>query len=79
MPNDLAQFPAASAGAKANAAAITFPAPSAAWGSVLSVFIADAADGGNVLAMADLPAPRTINGGDPAPTIAVNALFLRHA
>ena len=79
VPNDLTRFLAASAGAKSNAAAITFPAPSAAWGSVLSVFIADAAEGGNVLAMADLPAPRTIDGGDPAPTIAVDALLLRHA
>jgi hypothetical protein len=42
------------------------------------VFIADAPSGGNVLAMADLPSPRTINNGDIAPTIAVNALFLSH-
>jgi hypothetical protein len=79
VPNDLTRFRAASMGAKSNAAPITFPAPSAAWGSVLSVFIADEVDGGNVLAMADLPTPRIINGGDPAPTIAVNALFLHHA
>jgi hypothetical protein len=31
-----------------------------------------------VLAMADLHAPRAINGGDPAPAIVVNALFLSH-
>jgi hypothetical protein len=79
VPNDRTRFLPASTGAKSNAMAITFPAPSAAWGSVLSVFIADAAEGGDVLAMADLPTPRIINGGDPAPTIAVNALFLRHA
>jgi hypothetical protein len=78
VPNDLTHFLASSAGAKSNALAITFPAPSAAWGSILSVFIADAASVGNVLAMADLPTSRTINGGDPAPTIAVNALFLSH-
>jgi hypothetical protein len=79
VPNDLTRFQEASFGSKANAEAITFPAPSAAWGSILSVFIADAAEGGNVLAMADLPSPRTIDASDPAPTIAVDALLLRHA
>jgi hypothetical protein len=79
VANDLTRFLPASSGAKSNAVPITFPAPSAAWGPVQSVFIADAVDGGNVLAMADLPAPRTIRGGDPAPTIAVNALFLSHS
>ena len=78
VPNDLTHFLAASAGAKSNATTITFPTPSAGWGSILSVFIADAATGGNVLAMADLPAPSTINSGAMAPTIAVNALFLSH-
>ena len=78
VSNDLTHFLTASVGTKSNATTITFPSPSAAWGPILSVFIADAASGGNVLAMADLPAPRTINGGDPAPTIAVNALFLSH-
>jgi hypothetical protein len=78
VPNDLIHFLPASAGTKSNATAITFPAPSTGWGSILSVFVADAPSGGNVLAMADLPASRPINNGDPAPTIAVNALFLSH-
>ena len=78
MPNDLGHFLAASAGAKSNAKAIAFPCPSAAWGTILSVFVADAPSGGNVIAMGDLPAPRTIDGGDPAPVIAINALFLSH-
>ncbi len=79
VPNNPAHFPAASAGTKSNAATIAFPAPSAAWGSILSVFVADAASGGNVLAMADLPAPASINSGTTAPVIAVNALFFSHA
>ena len=79
VPNDLTRFQKATFGSKANAEAITFPAPSAAWGAALSVFIADAAEAGNVLAMADLPSPRIVNAGDPAPTIAVDALLLRHA
>ncbi len=78
VANDLAHFPAATSGTKSNASAVTFPAPTSAWGSILSIFVADAPTGGNVLAMADLPASKTINNGDPAPTIAVNALYLTH-
>jgi hypothetical protein len=78
VPNDLAHFVAASTGSKSNASTICFPTPTAAWGSILSVFIADSADGGNVLAMADLPAARIIDEGGPSPVIAVNALFLSH-
>jgi hypothetical protein len=78
VSNDLGRFPAASAGTKSNSVAISFPSPTAAWGTIVSVFIADAPSGGNVLAMADLPSPRTINNGGFAPTIAVNALFLSH-
>jgi len=78
VPNDLMHFPAAMAGAKFNATAISFPAPTASWGSIRSVFVADAPSGGNILAMADLPSTRRIEAGDPAPTIAVNAFFLSH-
>jgi hypothetical protein len=78
VSNDPRYFPAAFAGSKSNAGAITFPSPSATWGPILSVFVADSPSEGHVLAMADLPAPRTIKEGDPAPTIAVNALFLSH-
>ena len=78
VPNNLSHFLAASAGTKSNATAISFPSPMAAWGTILSVFIADAPSGGNVLAMADLPVPRSIKVGDPAPVIAVHALFLSH-
>lgn len=78
VTNDPGHFPAACAGTKANAEAIAFPSPLEGWGTIQSVFVADAPSGGNVLAMADLPAPRTIDGGDAAPTIAVNALFLSH-
>ena len=78
VPNDLDHFLPASGGTKSNAKAIAFPFPSTAWGPILSVFVADAPSEGNVLAMADLPAPKMIDGGDPAPTISVNALFLSH-
>ena len=78
VANDPTRFPPALAGTKSNATAITFPAPTAAWGPILSVFVADAPTGGNVLAMADLPSARDVGAEDPAPTIAVNALFLSH-
>ena len=78
VANNLTGFPAASGGTKSNAAVVTFPAPSAAWGTVASVFIADAVSGGNVLAAADLTTPKTISSGASAPTIAVGALFLSH-
>ena len=78
LANDLARFPAASGGTKTNAAVINFAIPSADWGSITSVFIADSATGGNVLAMADLPAVKTILTGSPAPSIAVGALYLSH-
>lgn len=79
VTNSLANFPASSAGSKSNAAVIAFPAPSSGWGTVVSLFVADAAAGGNVLAMADLTAPRTINAGGAAATVAAGALFLSHA
>ncbi len=79
VPNDSSHFPPASLGRKSNAMAITFPKPLAGWGSIVSVFVADTAQGGNVLAMADLPSPRIVDLGDPEPTIGVDALFFSHA
>jgi hypothetical protein len=78
VANSLANFPAASSGTKSNAAALLFPAPTADWGTVVSVFLADAATGGNVLASADLSTPRSVTNGSPAPKVAAGALFLSH-
>lgn len=78
LPNSTANFPAANAGAKSNAAVITFPAPTADWGVVQSLFLADAPTGGNVLAMADLTVPKSITNGSNAAKVAVGALFLSH-
>ena len=79
VPNDLAHFPDAVGGTKTNALPIAFPSPAADWGPIKSVFIATQATGGFVLACADLPSAIPMNRGDPAPTIAANALFLSHA
>jgi len=63
-------------GVTTNAIAITFPAPSANWGTVSHFGIFDAASGGNLLIWDALTASRTILSGDPAPSFAVDALSI---
>jgi len=63
-------------GVTSNAVAITFPAPSAPWGTVTHFAIFDAASGGNLLIWDALTASRSILGGDPAPSFAVDALTI---
>ena len=79
LPNSAVNFPSAISGAKSNASVITFPSPTGDWGTVQSLFLADAPSGGNVLAMADLTAPKSITNGSSAAKVAVGALFLSHA
>lgn len=50
VTNNATNFPAASAGAKTNANAITFATATADWGTVVAVGIFDALSGGNLLA-----------------------------
>lgn len=61
-------------GTTSNAAAITFPAPTANWGTVTHFGIFDAAAAGNLLIWDVLTAPRTILSGDPAPSFPIGAL-----
>lgn len=61
-------------GATDNVADITFPAPTANWGTVTHWSVWDAATGGNMICHAPLTTPRTINGGDPAPVFPAGAL-----
>jgi hypothetical protein len=61
-------------GQTANAADITFPAPTANWGSVTHFALFDASTAGNMLLWAALTAAKTINGGDAAPKFLANAL-----
>jgi hypothetical protein len=79
VANDLSNFPSALGGTKSNGAAVTFATPTAIWGAVATVFIADAPAGGNVIAMADLPVSKAIHSGTSVPTLAVGALFLSHS
>ena len=78
VANNATNFPPASGGTKSNGAVFTFATSTAAWGTIQSLFVADAATGGNILAMADLATPKTINSGGMPATVAVGALFLSH-
>lgn len=64
VTNNSANWPAAVAGAKSNANAVTFPQATALWGTVVAVGIFDALTGGNLLDFAALTTPRTVNVGD---------------
>ena len=64
-------------GTTSNNSAITFPAPTANWGSVTHLGIYDAVSGGNLLFWAALTTPKTVNNADPAPSFAAAALTLQ--
>ena len=62
-----------------NTADITFPAPSANWGTVTHFGIFDAATGGNLLFHGALTTSRTINNGDNAPVFQAGSLSITFA
>jgi hypothetical protein len=74
-----ANWTAASAtdGLTDNAAAITFPAPTANWGQVTHFAIKD--QSANFLIYGALTTPKTVNNGDPAPSFGVGALDITFA
>jgi len=75
VTNNATNWPAASAGAKANGTAITFPAPTANWGVVVAFIIADVASGaGNIFYWGLITPNKTVNASDPAPSFAVGDL-----
>lgn len=59
-----------------NAAAVSFPTPSAGWGTVTHWHISDASSAGNILICAALTASKTINSGD-AVSFAIDALSIQ--
>ena len=59
-----------------NNSVITFPAPTANWGTVTHFGIFDALTTGNLLYHGALTASKVINSGDAAPTYAANALVV---
>lgn len=66
VTNNTTNWPAASAGQKANGTVFTFNAATAGWGTVQSFYIVDANTAGNCLYGADLTTARTIATGDTA-------------
>jgi hypothetical protein len=66
-------------GQTSNNNAITFPAPTANWGTVTHFAMYDASSGGNLLFWAALTASKTINNGDAAPSFAAAALTITFA
>jgi hypothetical protein len=64
-------------GTTSNNGAITFPIPSANWGTVTSFGIFDAATTGNLLFWGALTANRAINLGDQAPVFAAGSLTVQ--
>jgi hypothetical protein len=61
-------------GATQNGATITFPTPTANWGSITHFAILDATSGGNFLMYGALTNAKTVNNGDPAPSFAAGAI-----
>lgn len=57
-----------------NASAVTFAAPTAAWGDLTHFGILDALTGGLVLASGALDTPTTVGSGAPAPSFAAGDL-----
>lgn len=61
-------------GTTSNSNAITFPAPTANWGTVTEVCVFDASTAGNLLFRTALTVSKTVNNGDAAPSFAAGAL-----
>lgn len=59
-----------------NAVAITFPAPTASWGTVTYFGIFSAAATGTLVAFGALTTAKAIGAGDTAPSFAIHALTI---
>jgi hypothetical protein len=60
-------------GTTSNNVAITFPTPTANWGTVVEWCVMDASSGGNLLFRSALTLSKTINNGDAAPSFGTGA------
>jgi hypothetical protein len=61
-------------GTTSNNGTITFPAPTANWGTITGFGIYDASTAGNLLIYAALTTSKTVNNGDAAPSFAAASL-----
>ena len=66
--------PDATGGVTANVSDITFPAPTANWGTVTWAAVWDAATSGNMIVRAQLSTSKTVNNGDAAPKFPAGSL-----
>jgi hypothetical protein len=64
-------------GTISNAGAITFPAPTANWGTITHFAVYDASTSGNQILCQALTASKTVNNGDAAPAFAIDALTIQ--
>ena len=64
-------------GTTSNNNAVTFPAPTANWGTIVAFGIFDATSGGNLLFWGALTTNKTVNNGDAAPSFAAAALAIQ--
>ena len=64
-------------GTTSNNIVLTFPAPTANWGSITHVPIMDAATAGNLVFCIALTVAKTVNNADAAPSFAPAALTLQ--
>lgn len=61
-------------GTTSNNSSITFPTPTANWGTVTGMALFDASTSGNMLLFSALTTNKTVNNGDAAPSFAAAAL-----
>lgn len=66
-------------GQTSNTAAITFPTPTANWGTITHFGIYDASSGGNLLFWGALAQSKTVNNGDAAPAFNAGQLTVTFA
>lgn len=62
-----------------NLLAITFPAPTADWGTITHWALWTATTAGNLVIAGDLPTPRTVLNGDIAPVVPASQLTITAA
>lgn len=75
--NNATNWPAAAGGSKSNGQAITFAAPTGAWGTIVAWAIVDTASGAaNILYYGPLATATSPLSGDFAPSFAAGALVI---
>lgn len=71
--------PGATDGKTANSVIVTFPTPTANWGTVTHAALMTLITGGVMKYQNALVTPKTVNNGDPAPTFPVGVLTITFA